>query len=112
MSAHIKHAVSYWGDAWARVRSNTTRQTAGCEESWITEGAHCYWDNLPKLVQTLREKNGEEIKEHVVLEAWAVMMLRAFCWWRCHWVDQGWVGDVEKRVDPRYAGSEVKVIVL
>lgn len=128
MAAHLQHAVGYWGDAWKRIKDGTTRESLGGHD-WIAEGAHCYWDYLPRIVATLREnaalakctpkenatankasvgKEGDDdddespIKARVVHEAWIVMMLRAFCWWRCHWMDQDWLGDVEGRVDPRY----------
>ena len=127
MAAHLKHAVGYWGDAWKRIKDGAAREALGGHD-WIAEGAHCYWDYLPRIVASLREGTaltegrpdneaaddeasaGEEhdpderspIKATVVHEAWTVMMLRAFCWWRCHWTDQGWLGDDEGRVDPRY----------
>ena len=132
MAAHLQHAVGYWSDAWKRVKDGTARDALGGHD-WIAEGAHCYWDYLPRIVATLREGNAlaegtseakakadeanmggveeeeeeEEderspIKATAVHEAWIVMMLRAFCWWRCHWTDQGWLGDGEGRVNPRY----------
>lgn len=125
--AHLKHAVGYWGDAWRRVKNGTARDALGGED-WIAEGAHCYWDYLPRIAATLRQraalagapnknamadeaivgKEDEESPIHTVLvhEAWTVMMLRAFCWWRCHWTDQGWWGEDEARVDPRYWDDE------
>lgn len=109
ISAQIKHSVSYWGDAWARVKAN---DKVGRPSNWITEGAHIYWDNLPKVIATLKVKN-ESIDKHDVREAWAVMMLRAFCWWRCHFVVQ--VGEREtqsKIIDPRYIGSKTDVAVF
>lgn len=112
VSAQIKHSVTYWGDAWARVKAKAkeNRDTSGC---WIEEGAHLYWDYLPKIAQTLGEKiKDKEIDEDDVRESWAVMMLRAFCWWRCHLVDQD--GDMQKSliIDPRYIGSEIDVIIF
>lgn len=53
-----------------------------------------------------------------VREAWFVLMLRAFCWWRCHYMvgfgEQG--GRVEQgvevgRVPARFWGSEMRVFV-
>ena len=89
VSAQIKHSVSYWGDAWAKVKKAKDKPT-----DWITKGAHLYWEYLPKVIATLKVKN-KNIDEHNVREAWAVMMLRAFCWWRCHFVDQ--VGEGRRR---------------
>lgn len=111
VSAQIKQSVTYWGDAWARVKAKDKQDPPGC---WIKEGAHVYWDNLPKVAQTLQEKiTDKKIDEHDVREAWAVMMLRAFCWWRCHFVDQSRFGDMQKSViDPRYVSSEIEVIVF
>ncbi|MCJ1346287.1 hypothetical protein MMC31_004502 [Peltigera leucophlebia] len=111
VSAQIKHSISYWGDAWARIKAKENCDPSGC---WIKEGAHLYWDYLPKVAQTLREKiTDQKIDEHDVREVWSVMMLRAFCWWRCHYVDQVRVGDMQTRViDPRYIGSETEVAVF
>ena len=106
VSAHIKHSVTYWGDAWARVKAKDKCDPPSC---WIKEGAHLYWDYLPKMAQTMQEKiKDQKIDEHDVREVWAVMMLRAFCWWRCHFVDQ----PEDMHIDPRYSGSEMEVAVF
>lgn len=124
IAAHLKHAVGYCGDAWTNVKAGKARDSLGCHD-WIAEGAHLYWDYLPRVVASLREKSsapyqhqeGKKLRrnllnEDLVREAWMVMVLRAFCWWRCHWTDQGWVGEEESRVEPRWRGSKARVFVF
>ena len=89
IAAHIKHAVSYWNDAWANIRGDDGRE---CHEhyglrNWIAEGAHVYWDYLPSIAKELRRSTPAE--EHLVYEAWIMLMFRSFCWWRCHYMMPG-----------------------
>lgn len=114
MAAHITHAVRYWNAAWKRVNARQRIPEPFEPGNFIAQGAHVYWDHLPKIADSLAAKSsgtGSEMRESVD-EAWFVMMLRAFCWWRCHWVDQGWVGTADVRVGSRYWQDERKVLVV
>lgn len=113
VAAHVMHAVRYWNDAWANIRGDEGRGTHewyGLRD-WIAEGAHMYWEYLPKVVQEVRRR-GCELGEEVLREAWVVMMLRGFCWWRCHYMmpGQDMVKD-EKRVDSKYWHDEMPVFM-
>ncbi len=83
MIAHIRHAVNYWNHAWENIREGRARQHYG-QRDWVAEGAHCYWDYLLEIAEELSGECGVDKK--VVVEAWIIMMFRAMCWWRCHWV--------------------------
>ena len=109
LATHIKHAVNYWNDAWSNIREGKAREHYG-HRDWIAEGAHCYWDYLPSIAVELRAKCG--VEEKVVNEAWIMLMLRAMCWWKCHWMVEGeeMIGD-ERRVAARYWGSRQKVYI-
>lgn len=109
MAAHIKHAVNYWNDAWENIREGRAREHYG-QRDWIAEGAHCYWDYLPSIAEELKGKCG--VEEEIVREAWVVMMFRAMCWWRCHWMMEGReMGWDESRVKTRYWGSRQVVFL-
>ena len=84
LAAHIKQAVNFWGDAWDNMRGNRTRENYGLRD-WTSEGMHLYWDYVPRVHAELRQR-GYLIEEEEVLEAWCVMMLTGFCWWRSHWM--------------------------
>lgn len=90
MYAHIRHAVNYFPAALERLNANPPRgrdhygmRVAG----WITEGAHIYFDNLPKVVDEMRKKEFD--KPDIVTEAWLTMMFKAFLWHRCHFIVPG-----------------------
>lgn len=104
LATHIKHVVNYWNDAWASIRGGSNRDYYGYR-NWIAEGAHCYWDYLPNIATELNAKCG--VDEKVVNEAWIMMMFRAMCWWRCHWMMEGnnMVKD-DSRLPTRYWGSQ------
>ena len=89
MASHIRHAVNYWGDAWAHLKGEDGKKAHdhyGLRD-WIAEGAHMYWDYLPRIVQDIKNKGFDD--EALVHEAWFTMMFRAFCWWRCHYLNPG-----------------------
>lgn len=89
MGAHIVRAIHYWNDAWDRLRGQhgkAARLHYGLRD-WIAEGAHVYFDYLPDIVADMRRKGLDD--EDVVHEAWFTMMFRAFCWWRCHYMNPG-----------------------
>ncbi len=87
MASHVSHAVNYWPDAWAHIRDGTTRNNYGLR-SLEAEGMHMYFDYLPNVAEDMRRR-GFEGKDDLVHEAWFVMMFRAFCWWRCHFLGPG-----------------------
>ena len=71
MYAHIRHAVNYFPDALERINASPSRardhyglRVAG----WIIEGAHIYFDNIPKVVGDMRAKGFDqpEIVEEAV----------------------------------------------
>ena len=110
MAIHIKHAVGYWGDAWSNIREAKTRNHHGLRD-WIAEGAHVYWDYLPRIVNDMREKgfNGDD---SLVEEAWITMMFRAFCWWRCHSIGAGEdTAQDHSRLPSRYWNSKLPVYI-
>lgn len=87
---HLMHAVNYWGDAKENMRENKARYDPTWMRDWLAEGAHLYWDYLPKIVKMVSQHKthqGTLTDETLVHEAWIMMMFRAFCWWRCHWMD-------------------------
>ena len=109
MATHIKHAVNYWNDAWSNIHERRAREHYG-ERDWIAEGAHCYWDYLPNIAKELQRKCG--LEEKLVTEAWIMMMFRAMCWWRCHWMMEGdnMVDDLS-RVPARYWESKLPIYI-
>ena len=90
MYAHIRHAVNYLPDALERINASPSRArnhyglgVAG----WIIEGAHIYFDNIPKVIGDMRSKGFDH--PEVVEEAWLTMMWKAFLWHRCHFMVEG-----------------------
>ena len=90
MYAHIRHAVNYFPDALERINASPSRardhygmRVAG----WITEGAHIYFDNIPKVIAHMRSKGFDQ--PTIVEEAWLTMMWKAFLWHRCHFMVEG-----------------------
>ena len=43
---------------------------------WVTEGAHIYFDNIPKIINDMRDKGFDQ--PQIVEEAWLTMMFRTF----------------------------------
>ncbi|KAI4238383.1 MAG: hypothetical protein L6R40_005745 [Gallowayella cf. fulva] len=97
MASHLKHAVNWWREAWNRLRAGTERNSYGLRNH-ITEGMHLYWDYLELVVDEMESKGWIEIPREKLREAWVVMMMRGFCWWRCHWM---MVGDEMCEAPPR-----------
>ncbi len=92
VASHLTQAVNYWGDAWARIRGDDdaggpARNHYGLR-NWIAEGMHCYFDYLPSIVKDMRQR-GYTGSDEIIHEAWFMLMFRAFCWWRCHWMMHG-----------------------
>lgn len=87
VASHIGRAVNYWGDGWKNIREGKARDHYGlCD--WMAEGMHMYWDYLPLIAKDMAARNGVK-DEYLVHEAWIMMIFRAFCWWRCHWMTSG-----------------------
>ena len=106
MYAHIQYAVNYFPEALERINASPSRardhygmRVAG----WITEGAHIYFDNIPKVVADMRSKGFDQ--PEVVEEAWLTMMWRAFIWHRCHFMVEG------QRVPSSNWGSRLPVYI-
>ena len=106
MYAHIKYAVYYFPEALERINASPSRardhygmRVAG----WITEGAHIYFDNIPKVIADMRSKGFDQ--PEVVEEAWLTMMWRAFLWHRCHFMVEG------QRVPSSNWGSRLPVYI-
>lgn len=112
MASHIAHAIHYWGDAWEHIRKEhgkEARNHFGLRD-WVAEGAHVYFDYLPHIVADMRRKGFDH--EEVVHDAWFTMMLRAFCWWRCHWMNPGQDMLQSPSILPsRYWGSKLPVYI-
>ena len=112
MASHIRHAVHYWNDAWANKRGDDGRKTHewyGLRD-WIAEGAHMYWEYLPGVVADMQRKC--DMRDEMIREAWIVMMFRAFCWWRCHWMMHGQdMADDNSRLPSRYWDCKMPVFV-
>lgn len=90
MYSHIRHAVNYFPDALERINASPSRardhygmRVAG----WITEGAHIYFDNIPKVIGDMRSRGFDQ--PEVVEEAWLTMMWKGFLWHRCHFMVEG-----------------------
>jgi len=111
MVSHIVHAVNYWGDAWSHIQKGTARDHYGLWD-WKAEGMHVYWDYLPEIAQEMRSK-GFEGEDVLVHEAWFTMMLRAFCWWRCHFLSTGEENIICEplRLPSRYWDSKLPVYI-
>lgn len=90
MYAHIRHAVNYFPDALERTDASPSRardQYGMRVAGWITEGAHIYFDNIPKVIGNMRSKGFDQ--PEIVEEAWLTMMWKAFLWHRCHFMVEG-----------------------
>lgn len=106
MYVHIRYAVNYFPEALERINASPSRardhygmRVAG----WITEGAHIYFDNIPKVIADMRSKGFDQ--PDVVEEAWLTMMWRAFLWHRCHFMVEG------QRVPSSNWGSRLPVYI-
>ncbi|KAL8707024.1 MAG: hypothetical protein Q9225_007876 [Loekoesia sp. 1 TL-2023] len=80
---HIKHAVNFWHEAHERIRDGGERDHHGLRD-WLAEGMHLYWDYLPRIVGEIALRY--RIPDSVIREAWIMLMFRASCWSRCHYM--------------------------
>lgn len=83
MYSHITHAVDYFSVARKILDAGKGRNHYGQKvQAWMTEGAHVYFDKIPRIVETMQQRGFD--KPPIVEEAWSMMMLRAFLWHRTH----------------------------
>jgi len=87
MAIHVSQTVNYWGDAWEQLKQGKARDNYGLR-ALEAEGTHMYFDYLPRIVADMKGK-GFDGPEELVHEAWFTLILRAFCWWRCHSLHPG-----------------------
>ncbi|KAI4284975.1 MAG: hypothetical protein L6R38_001043 [Xanthoria sp. 2 TBL-2021] len=83
VACHIKHAVNFWHEAHGRIQRFEGRDHHGLRD-WLAEGMHMYWDYLPKIVSEMSVKS--DASESLIREAWIMLLFRAFCWSRCHYM--------------------------
>ncbi|KAL8766274.1 MAG: hypothetical protein Q9209_006906 [Squamulea sp. 1 TL-2023] len=83
VACHIKHAVNFWHEGHERIREKQGRDHHGLRD-WLAEGMHMYWDYLPKIVNEMSLKT--DASEPLIREAWIMLIFRAFCWSRCHYM--------------------------
>ena len=86
VSTHIRHAVNFWHEAHGRMNKKGPRTQYGAEglRDWLAEGAHMYWDYLPHVASEMAKE--AEVEPAMACEAWIMLMFRAFCWSRCHFM--------------------------
>ena len=106
MYSHVRHAVNYFPEALERLNASPPRgrdhygmRVAG----WITEGAHIYFDNIPKTINDMRDNGFDQ--PQIVEDAWLTMMFRAFLWHRSHIMVEG------PRVPSAHWGSKLPVYI-
>lgn len=90
MYSHIRYATNYFPEAMTRINAKppTTRDHYGMRVAgWITEGAHIYFDNIPKVVADMKRKGFDNAE--VTEDAWLTMMWKAFLWHRSHFMVPG-----------------------
>ena len=82
VGAHIAQAVYYPDLAEANIKAGTNkRYELGAGRSQrVAEGMHIYVDQIPKVVDFMKEKGFDD--EKVVREAWWTLILKAMCWHR------------------------------
>ncbi|KAL8812958.1 MAG: hypothetical protein Q9223_007164 [Gallowayella weberi] len=104
MYSHIIHAVDYVYKANQLLNAGEGRNHYDMKvQAWITEGAHVYFDQIPKVAESMKQKGFDN--PPVVEEAWFTMMLRAFLWHRTHLMVDG------NRVPSQHWGSRLPVYV-
>ena len=99
MYSHIKHAVDHDFTAIKKARNHYGKKA----QDWITEGAHVYFNMIPKIIDTMKQKGCDN--PPLVEEAWFTMMLRAFLWHRTHSMAEG------KTVPSQHWGSRLHVYI-
>ena len=107
VASHIKYAVKFWDQAHGRIRRGEERDHHGLTD-WLAEGMHLYWDLLPDIVNDMRRKTNAS--ESTIREAWIMLMFRAFCWSRCHYLGPSHARYPDStRLSSRYWDSKLPV---
>ncbi|KAL8809194.1 MAG: hypothetical protein Q9200_003623 [Gallowayella weberi] len=108
LASHLTHAVNWWHQSFQRIRAGTSRAHYGASRTHIAEGMHLYWDYLDLIVDDMQSKGWVEgvVPREMLKEAWVVMIMRGFCWWRCHWMMEG--GDMCEDVPARLPSAYYK----
>ncbi|MCJ1290196.1 hypothetical protein MMC34_001732 [Xylographa carneopallida] len=108
--------TQYFTDREAAAPPLPRLRYAALMAAHIAQAVH-YWDYVPLVAAGVRAR-GCEVGDELVREAWCVMMLRAFCWWRAHYMVGlgGEGGKVEMgvevgRLPSRWWGSRLPVYV-
>ncbi|KAL8799380.1 MAG: hypothetical protein Q9182_005922, partial [Xanthomendoza sp. 2 TL-2023] len=72
LATHLSHAVNWWHESFARIRSGTTRPHYGAVRTHIAEGMHLYWDYLDSVVEDMQAKGWIEsvVPREMLKEAW------------------------------------------
>ena len=108
VGAHIAQAVYYPDQTNENIkdRSNKRFQLGVFRSEGMAEGMHIYVDQIPKVVDFMKEKGFGDAK--IVTEAWWTLMLRAMCWHR----SIAWV-EIPKSnfVSPSFHGSRIPVYI-
>ncbi|KAL2056057.1 hypothetical protein ABVK25_003699 [Lepraria finkii] len=88
MYSHIRHAVNYFLKARKHINFSQARDHYGMRVAgWRTEGAHIYFDNIPKFIDDMRDKGLDN--PGIMEEARLTMMFRAFLRHRCQFIAEG-----------------------
>lgn len=108
VGAHIAQAVYYPDLAEANIKAGTDqRYELGAGRSQRTaEGMHIYVDQIPKVVEFMKEKGCDD--EKVVREAWWTLILKAMCWHRSVALMEFQPGNA---VPPRFYDSRIPVYI-
>lgn len=110
VSCHTQHAVNFWHEAHERMREGKMRGHYGVEglRDWLAEGMHMYWDYLPSIAAELSRNC--KVEQNTVHEAWIMLLFRAFCWSRCHFMCASEARYPEStRLPSRYWNSKMPV---
>ncbi|KAL9027040.1 MAG: hypothetical protein Q9196_004381 [Gyalolechia fulgens] len=112
VAAHMKYAVHYYHEAHGRIGEGTVREHHGlCD--WLAEGMHMYWDYLPRIVMEEMTVDGKRpLSGELIHEAWIMLLFRAFCWSRCHYLCRpGERYPDSTRLPSRYWNSKLPVYI-
>lgn len=82
VGAHIAQAIYYPDIAEANIKAgiNKRYELGTGRSKRIAEGMHIYVDQIPKVVDVMKEKGFDD--ESIIREAWWTLILRAMCWHR------------------------------
>ncbi|KAL9591206.1 MAG: hypothetical protein Q9179_007956 [Wetmoreana sp. 5 TL-2023] len=106
MAVHLKNAVNWQRNARDRLEAGTVRENYGLRDL-NAEGMHLYWDYLELVVEELWELRWMGVRKEKLREAWVVMIFRAFCWSRSHWMSEGTgIYDTKQRLPSHYYAEE------